>query len=140
MEEYDKKVLLESLSNLKIPFNQSFFNKPLSHYTNLSEEIGVQKVERYLRELLMYYKDDDISNKARILLRKLHKVMNEEQETDKKVCECGFVLLEDYEYCPVCNKHLYTGTKCYYKNLDSSCSIDGEGCKWRTYEDCGKLD
>lgn len=138
----EKEILLESLKNLQIPFNISFFNKPLSHYENLSEQIGFRKVERYLVDILLYYKDDiQISEKARTLLRKLNSVMLIEGTDPKnRFCECGYELLDNFEKCPVCGKNLHNGKKCYYKNSDSTCSLDAKECKWANYNQCGKLD
>jgi len=138
----DKEILLESLKNLKIPFDLSFFNKPISHYEDLSEHIGFRKVEKYLTDILLYYKDDEvISEKARILLRKLNAVVLSEGKKvrNSKMCVCGYELLDDFEFCPICNAPLYKGKNCYYKNGDSSCSLDSETCKWTSYRQCGKL-
>jgi len=138
---YDKKVILDSLRNLQIPFDKNFYNMKLEHYKKLSEDIGFQKVYNYLVDILLYYKDDEmISEKARVLLKKLDAViLSESSKKGIKTCVCGFELLEDYEFCPICNAKLYTGSKCFYKNTDNSCSIDSEDCKWANQKECGKL-
>jgi hypothetical protein len=68
------KQIAETFMKLHIPFDKKFFNLPLAHYENLSEEIGHDKVLRYVRDVLMYYKSDKIvAEKARILSRKLNR-------------------------------------------------------------------
>lgn len=125
---------------LNIPFDKSFYQLPIEHYTTLSEKIGVNEVIRYIRELLIEYKLDIFkSNKARILLNKLQSKILLESIADIE-CECGFNSLgEEYEKCPMCGKLFHTEDICYYKNEDDSCSIDGDDCQWNSYHECGKL-
>jgi hypothetical protein len=78
-----------------------------------------------------------LAEKARTLIRKLQ--LNE-ASGEYPECECGFVITEDLEDCPVCGKKLYSGSHCYYMNEDDSCSLDGKECKWKNHDECGKLD
>lgn len=101
----DMKVLKESLVTLNIPFDKQFFNLPPSHYKTLVEEIGIHKVKRHVRDVLIHYKNDNVlSEKARQLTKFLDVTFLKE-ETDE--CECGFDPLgEEYDECPCCNKPL----------------------------------
>jgi hypothetical protein len=136
------KHIAETFMKLHIPFDKKFFNLPLPHYELMVEQIGYEKVQRHIRDVLMYYKNDKIvSEKARILSRKLKKkfLIEGVGEESEEECECGFLILEDMEVCPVCGKELYKGRECFYKNLeDSSCSLDGQDCSWKSRKDCGK--
>ena len=68
------KHIAETFKKLHIPFDKKFFNLPLTHYESLAEEIGYEKVQRYVRDVLIYYMNDKIvSEKARILSRKLNR-------------------------------------------------------------------
>lgn len=137
-------VIKKSFQTLHIPFDKKFFNLPFSHYETLVEEIGYSAVVRHVRNVLMYYKDDVIlSEKARTLMRLLNtSPLNESKDKGKSEdeCECGCLLMEDYEKCPVCGKQLYNGDDCYYLAEDNCCSLDGGDCEWKNYTECGKCD
>jgi hypothetical protein len=135
--------LLNAFNKLHIPFDRSFFHLPFDHYQTLAESVGVQKTIGHIRTILLHYKNDEvIAEKARILIRKLStKFLVESVDEQYPECECGFLIMEDYEMCPVCDKKLYTGDVCYYKNVeDGTCSIDNETCKWTGYNECKKLE
>jgi hypothetical protein len=140
----DTSVIVKSFGMLQIPFDKKFFNLPFSHYETLVENIGYSKVMRHVRNVLMHYKDDEIlAEKARTLIRLLNTSTLNESKDDVKSedeCECGCLLLEDYEMCPVCGKQLYSGDDCYYLLEDGACSLDGDDCQWKSYKECGKCD
>lgn len=131
--------LIEIYSTLKIPFNYHFYNLPLSHYETLANEIGKNKINRQLRELMVMYKHNKvISEKCRILFKNLNKILYENKNEEIE-CECGFKPLgEEYENCPICNKKIITSKICYYLNKDSSCAIDGTECN-KSNKECNKL-
>jgi hypothetical protein len=134
------EIQFETRKHLRIPFDRNFYNLPLSHYTSLAEELGASKVLRYVRNLILEYKDDQrVADKARLLVRKLDpSILTEDLTDDGAECECGFLLLgQEYEECPVCEKKFYTGKICYYKQ-DNFCTIDGMDCHWNSQEECGK--
>lgn len=140
----DLDVIKQSFIKLQIPFDKKFFNLPFIHYETLVEEIGYSAVMRHVRNVLMHYKDDGIlSEKARTLIRLINtsplceSKYDELSEDDE--CECGCLLMEEYENCPVCGKLLYTGDDCYYLGEDC-CSIDGEECQWKNKNECEKCD
>lgn len=134
-------IKLKTLKTLRIPFDRNFYNMPLTHYTALCEEIGTGAVLRYVRELIVANKGDQrLAEKARYLIRKLEErfLLEAVLETETE-CECGFLILEDFEKCPVCGKQFYEGKECYYKQ-DDLCTIDAKECKWSSYTECGKLE
>ena len=133
----DMKVLKESLIKLNIPFDKQFFNLPPSHYETLVEEIGLSKVKKHVRDVLIHYKNDKIiSEKARKLSRLIDKKYSQEQTEQ---CECGFDPLgEEYDTCPCCEKDFSEGF-CFYLNEDNSCAIDGQSCDCCENDCCEKL-
>lgn len=132
--------MIDTFKILKIPYDKKFFNLPLSHYELLVEEIGKPKVIRHIKELLVYYKTNQIfSEKARVLLSKIQGKTLIESMHQNKQCECGFIFgNEEYPSCPLCNKPLYKGKGCFYKNEDGSCSQDGQDCNFKSQKECGK--
>lgn len=133
--------LVKTFQELHIPFDKKFFNLPFEHYKILTEEIGVSKVAKHMRTILMTYRNDKVlAEKARKIIRQLDKIMLEDIDKGDPECECGFVILEEYPECPCCGKAFYTGDKCYYKEDDECCSIDGGDCSWLNTKECGKLD
>ena len=135
------KEITEQLKILKIPYDKTFFNMKFSHYEQLAEQIGMGKVYNAMREILMYHRHDKtIAEKARMVLRKLSrsKLMVESTQQEKEACECGFLLLgEEYEFCPCCNKQLYFGKECFYKEEDW-CTLDEGDCVYLNRKECGK--
>ena len=137
----DMDVITQSFSTLQIPFDKKFFNLPMEHYVTLAEGIGASRVIRHVRNVLMHYKDDAVlSEKARILIRNLNQKFLTEAVKEDDECECGCLLLEEYETCPVCGKQLYSGDDCYYLLEDGACSLDGDDCQWKSQAECGKCD
>lgn len=122
--------MISIFTQLQIPYDKKFYNLPFSHYELLAETKGITLVSNSIRELIVYYKDDKIvSEKARVLLKKLQKEFLIESVSSEQQCECGFMFLgQEYEKCPVCSKSLYEDKECYYKNSDNSCSLDGTIC------------
>ena len=131
----------EIYKNLKVPYDKHFYNLKFSHYEMLAEHIGIAKVNRYVRELLVACRHDQyLAEKARILLHRLNtELMFEKNNNNPEECDCDFQTLgEVLESCPVCLKEFYKGKVCFYKNSDSSCSQDGEGCTYLNRKECGK--
>jgi hypothetical protein len=133
--------LSSTLKKLKVPYNKHFYNIPFSQYEALAETIGVPKVNSYMRDILVFHKDDQvIAEKARKIIKKLdklNKLLNERITANDNECECGYLNLSDDEFCPVCNHSFYNGTTCFYKTEDF-CTADGEECRWLSQKDCGK--
>lgn len=140
MNDFDIKVLKNILTELEIPFNMHFYNMRLSHYIGICEKIGKQKMQKNLSELLIYHKDNvKTSNKIRTIINFFNKNKLIESNNDYNECDCGIILNDDFDKCPICDKILYTGIKCFYKNTDSSCAIDGKDCVWNNTTECMKL-
>jgi len=132
-------VIREALKKLKIPYNKNIWNFRFEHFENLQEEIGYSKINRQLREILIYYKNEEVfAEKIRILIRHLDKKFLVESAKEYPVCECGYVIMQEDEFCPVCNKKMYKGKECYYKDEDF-CTQTGKKCVWSTYHECGKM-
>lgn len=134
--------MFETLKKLQVPFEKNFYNLPYEHYVKLADTKGYPLVANLVRELIVEYKDNEYkANKARSLYNKLCKNLLTESISEDDICECGFDTLgEEFEFCPVCNNKLIESVGCFYRNEeDSSCSLDGDDCKWLTYVECGKL-
>lgn len=129
------------LKFLKIPYNKTISNLPISHYEALVEQKGYQPIHNALIELLVFYRDDKkLSEKVRTLISILDKqFLFEKKKTDSEVCVCGFKTLgEEYEKCPCCNTMLHDNKRCFYINDDHSCSQDGEDCNCIDRKQCNK--
>ena len=132
-------LLTEALKELHIPFEKQFFNLPFSHYERMVETIGFSKVHLHCRNILLYYKNDIILlEKSKRLMKKLNKL--DTHSNSFETCQCGFVIMEEYEFCPCCNTKLYNGKNCFYMNTNHSCSVDQQKCKWKNYDECGKIE
>jgi hypothetical protein len=131
-------VLSSTLKKLKVPYNKHFYNIPFCQYESLAETIGVPKLNSYMRDILVFHKDDQIvAEKARKIIKKLNNILTEKVTPNDSSCPCGYLNLTDDEFCPVCNTSLYSGKTCYYKT-DDFCTADGEECKWGSQKECGK--
>jgi hypothetical protein len=143
-ENYMENILTLSttLKKLKVPYDKKFYNIPFCQYESLTETIGVPKVQSLMRDILVHYKEDKVvAEKARMIIRKLNKlVLTEEAKSDTITCECGFMFLgEELECCPICLSSKWNKALCFYKNeSDDSCSLDGTECNYINRTECKK--